>query len=214
MNPFQLKLVKAYSQVYGVPWQITAGLLESEILLDTELKDAGENLVIGFFPFFTYVRPNGAGPGVGNVHVVTANSVSAYFAEHYAGEADMQLGWHSRPDWQTAFNLVRDDFNIRTVTAYVRQLADYRFGSHQQPLKTDHSDVANWTISDAVAIWHGYRYGVPGISPQGDGIQAGWRTLSDFQGAGRPMLGSITGSGAVPSALGGFRIMGPYLLER
>ena len=214
LNPFQLKLVKAYSQVYGVPWQITAGLLESEILLDTELKDAGENLVIGFFPFFTYVRPNGAGPGVGNVHVVTANSVSAYFAEHYAGEADMQLGWHSRPDWQTAFNLVRDDFNIRTVTAYVRQLADYRFGSHQQPLKTDHSDVANWTISDAVAIWHGYRYGVPGISPQGGGIQAGWRTLSDFQGAGRPMLGSITGSGAVPSALGGFRIMGPYLLER
>ncbi len=97
MNPFQLKLVKAYSQVYGVPWQITAGLLESEILLDTELKDAGENLVIGFFPFFTYFRPNGAGPGVGNVHVVTANSVSAYFAEHYAGEADMQLGWHSRP---------------------------------------------------------------------------------------------------------------------
>ena len=206
----QLSMVKYSSQIYGVPWQITAGLLESEILLDTELKDVGEDIVMGLLPFLTYTRPNGAGPGIGNVHVLTAKSVARYFAANYSGAFEMKLSWHVSPDWQTAMMLVRNDYNIQTVAAFVRQLADYRFGSGGQPLQTDHSDLAKWTLSDAVAIWHGYRYGVPGVSPGGQG----WRNLSDFQGAGRDVMGVVTGPGSVESIMGAYPIMAFWLEQR
>jgi RHS repeat-associated protein len=87
----QLSMVKYSSQIYGVPWQITAGLLESDIFLDTELKDIGEDIVMGLLPFLTYTRPNGAGPGVGNVHVITVKSVARYFAANYSEASEMQL---------------------------------------------------------------------------------------------------------------------------
>jgi hypothetical protein len=58
-------------------------------------------------------------------------------------------------------------------------LADYRFGSGGEPLQTDHSDLSKWTLTDAAAVWHGYRYGVPKVSPEGQGL--GFETLSDFQ---------------------------------
>ena len=70
------------------------------------------------------------------------------------------------------------DYNIRAIAAHVRQLADYRFGSNDQALTTSHANLSQWSLQDAIAIWHGYRYGVPEVSPGG---AAGFENLSEFQ---------------------------------
>ncbi len=61
--------------------------------------------------------------------------------------------------------------STRVMAAYTRMLADYRYGSEGNPSQSDHSDLAQWTETDAVAIWHGYRYGVKDVSPKGQGFK-------------------------------------------
>jgi hypothetical protein len=67
--------------------------------------------------------------------------------------------------------LTFDEENIEMVAAITKQLADYRFGSNGTPRLADHASLSKWTVTDAVAIWHGYRYGVPGVSPGGSGFE-------------------------------------------
>ena len=67
---------------------------------------------------------------------------------------------------------------IATVSAHTRFLADYRFGEERQPSLASHADVGDWSMPDAVAVWHAYRYGVQGVGPEGSG--RGF-TLYDFQ---------------------------------
>lgn len=177
LNRRQLMLIKFYAASYEVPWQIAAGVLESEIELDTNWKDPLETWAMWVVPVLTYLRPNGAGPGVGNIHIPTAKAISSYFANEYSDNPVMQLSWHTRSDASVAWRLAADENNIKTAVAYVKMLADYRFGQGGRPSKTDHSDLSAWTMADAVAIWHGYRYGVRPISPGG----SGFRSLRDFQ---------------------------------
>jgi hypothetical protein len=59
--------------------------------------------------------------------------------------------------------------NIQVVAAYTRHLADYRFGSGGRPSASSHAGLAGWSVTDAVAVWHGYRYGVTNASPEGYG---------------------------------------------
>jgi len=80
----------------------------------------------------------------------------------------------------TAHALAFERVNIEVVTAFVRQLADYRFGSNEQPLLTSHTDLSEWELTDVAAIWHGYRYGVPGLGPN-DFYGRGYKSLKDFQ---------------------------------
>ena len=183
LSPWREGLVKRYAARYGLPWQVVAGLLQSEIALDTSWMDTVENALL----FSLYVnarspigprwvswlalegvlrvRPN-PGPGVGNVHVETARRVSAYYAVFYAQYPELQLGLHGRSTADVAFELIFDERNIQVVTAYVRMLADYRFGAERQPLLQSHADLSQWTLEDALALWHGYRYGVQNVSPQ------------------------------------------------
>jgi len=175
-------LVRLYASTYGVPWQVVAGVLMSEVALDTEFTDSLENT---FFRLFSSTpvadwalryRPN-PGPGIGNVHVWTAQEVSRYFAQHYSDAKEMQLNLHEMDTKAIAKRLTDDSMNIKVVAAYVRMLADYRFGSNRQPLTVDHADLSDWTLVDVAALWHGYRYGVPGVSPGAEGFAH----LSDFQ---------------------------------
>ena len=160
-----------------------AGLLQSEIQLDTGWMDTVENALL--FSLYVnahspigpsglsrlalagvlWVRPN-PGPGVGNVHVETARRVSAYYAVFYAQHPELQLGLHERSTADVAFELIFDERNIQVVAAYARMLADYRFGAERQPLLQSHADLSQWTLEDALALWHGYRYGVQDVSPQ------------------------------------------------
>ncbi len=80
-------------------------------------------------------------------------------------------------NWKIALKLTNDQFNVRTVAAIIRQLADYRFGADGQPLRTNHTNLSEWTLIDGLAMWHGYRYGVPDVSFRG----IGFRSLDDFQ---------------------------------
>ena len=68
--------------------------------------------------------------------------------------------------------------NIKVVAAYVRLLADYRFGTGGAPSRGSHADLSGWTMQDAVAVWHGFRYGVPGAAP---GTARGFETVEHFQ---------------------------------
>ena len=61
--------------------------------------------------------------------------------------------------------------------AYIRMMADYRFGSNDAPLTQSHADLSQWTLEDGLAMWHGFRYGVHGINDGG----AGFDNVSDFQ---------------------------------
>ncbi len=183
LNPFtkrELRLIQDASATYGIPWQVTAAILAAEVNNDTSLRDTIENIVVSLFPAETYSRPNGAGPGKGNVHIPTARGVAQYFADGYSENEEMQFVWAPDPDWAIASALVFDGYNIPVVAAYVRQLADYRFGSNGDPLQTDHSDISAWSSTDVLALWHGYRYGVKGVSPSAEG----WKNVRDFQNRG------------------------------
>jgi hypothetical protein len=99
------------------------------------------------------------------------------------------------------------------VAAIVRQLADYRFGSDGQPNTSSHADLSQWMI-DAVAIWHGYRYGVPEVSvdPQG------FKNLEDFQNRTYSLYELVTsvvqGAGAYQSASASIPIFEKYFSQR
>jgi hypothetical protein len=116
------------------------------------------------------VRPN-PGPGIGNVHTATARRISEYFEEHYARDALVQLWLHDICVKDLAFELTAETISIKTLVAYTRLLADYRFGTNKTPLMKPHNNLAEWTLTDGLAIWHGYRYGVRQISPGGQGFK-------------------------------------------
>ncbi len=216
------RLVRYYARVYGIPWQVLAGLLQSEIRLDTNWMDTVENLLLRALYINTHfnyfdrnsrmvswlllravlvVKPN-PGPGVGNVHVETARKISRYFYENYPEERNMQLNLHDLPTEEVAFWLTFDEVNVKVVAAYTRMLADYRFGERGEPKKKPHEDLAEWALEDALVIWHGYRYGVEEVSPRSE--RYGW-SLPDFQNRSvtlEELLNLAQGPGAKESIRG------------
>jgi len=220
LSPQREQLVKRYAARYGLPWQVVAGLLQSEIQLDTNWKDTVENVVLfslyvnAHLPFWPssgiswlalegvlWVRPN-PGPGIGNVHLETARKVSRYFAEQYGGQEELQLNLHDLPREDLAFLLTLEEENIQVVAAYARMLADYRFGSREEPFLQPHADLSQWTPEDGLALWHGYRYGVEGVSPPAR--EYGF-SLESFQARGTDLEGLIRlarGQGKEESILG------------
>jgi hypothetical protein len=158
-----------------------AGVLKSEIEMDTQFTDALEDLfwLREGWPLTELAllfKPD-PGPGTGNVHVGTARRVSEYFTGCPLDSPSMQEIRRERTA-RIAYMLIFHNTNIEIVAGYIRMLADYRFGSDGQPLATDHSNLADWTITDAAAVWHGYRYGVPDVSPDPG---RGFVSLEDFQ---------------------------------
>jgi RHS repeat-associated protein len=193
--------IKTQAQRYGVPWQVVAGVLGAEVALDTDVWDYGESAFFltapplawtgnraayGALEAFLWLKPD-PGPGVGNVHLSTARAVSAYYGE----DPVTGLGMHElRAEW-LAFQLSCPSRNVAAVAAYVGMLADYRFGSGGAPGRADHSDLATWSLTDAVAVWHGYRYGVQDVSPDG---AAGYR-LDRFQQRSTDMATTVNLAG-------------------
>ena len=181
--------VKQNARQFGIPWQILGGVLESERKIDWDFNNMLRELAIWYSlsvfgksdPAISVTKnPSNPASGYGNIHVPTARSAADYFASEYLLCVKMQLDISKGDsDAVVVTKLQNFDFNIRTAAAVVRQLADYRFGSDRNPLKIDHSNLADWMLTDAVALWHGYRFGVPGVSPPNMGL--GFRRLEDFQ---------------------------------
>ncbi len=182
--PPRPQTVARAAEAYGIPYPILAGVLDAERALDTNYLDYVETAVYDLAPLpvvkqiVNQVFPN-PGPGPGNFHVETARSVSAYFAEYYSDSAEMQLNLHELSTWEITKRLADPEFNVIVAAAYVRQLADYRFGSGGEPLLSSHADLSQWTLEDAIAVWHGYRYGIHGVTPNWRGM-----LLQDFQDRG------------------------------
>ena len=179
-----LDLVKQYAEIYGIPWQVLAGLLGSEIGMDTVWYDRIGDMLFVFTPIaygslgasaLYNLWPN-PGPGIGNVHLSTARVVSQYMADKYASNGAMQLDMHQMQTAELGMVLAFTKINVQAAAACLRYLADYRFGENGSPSLADHSNISSWTLNDAVAVWHGYRYGVEGVSPGAEGF-----AMSTFQ---------------------------------
>ncbi len=168
------------SSRFGVPWQIVAGVLESEKQIDTDpFWDPLQNTAYQLIPGLANSEYN-PGPGIGNIHIMTAKSTAKYFRDFYPNCWRMRLEIQpGDTNADVAWYLVNDFNTVRVLAAHVRQLADYRFGSNGRPTTTSHSNLTEWTITDAIMIWHGYRYGVPEVSPPGQGL--GFKDLGAFQ---------------------------------
>jgi RHS repeat-associated protein len=197
---------------FGVPWQVVAGVLESEIEFDTQWWDYLETDLYHIAPWAANFRPD-PGPGIGNIHVSTAKNVAAYFSEYQCPSMRLYI-FPDENKGNIAFKLTLDTFSIRVVAATVRQLADYRFGSDQQPNISNHADLSQWMIADGVAVWHGYRYGVPQISPGGIGFEF----LEDFQNRTYTLDELVTnvvrGPGAQQSASASIPIFEKYFSQK
>ena len=72
---------------------------------------------------------------------------------------EMQSSFKNIPDWRISMSSQIPNWIIEAVAATVRTLADYRFGSNELPLLSSHTDLSQWSLTDVVVIWHGYRYG-------------------------------------------------------
>lgn len=166
---------------YGVPPEIVAGVLEAEIRLDTDFTDVVGDAALRIFPYINEMVD--MGPGVGNIHLSTARSISQYYDNTYPQCKSLRLGFGQNDSRATlSFKLVGPRQNVNVVAAYVRQFADYRFGSNGYPSTVRHDNLSEWTMADAIAIWHGYRYGVPGVSPSASDY--GFTSLDKFQDRG------------------------------
>ena len=108
--------------------------------------------------------------------------------------------------WLVASRLLDPEFSIQVIAAYARMLTDYRFGSGGLPLTESHADLSQWTLDDGLAIWHGYRFGVPDVSPGGQGFDS----LSDYQDRTQALSVVATGTGAQGSINGAI----PYFCAR
>jgi RHS repeat-associated protein len=176
------ELVKHYASQYGVPWQVVAGVLKSEIELDTGWEDFFDTLFSASVPRIALRFRANPGPGIGNVHLFSARHVSHYLSERYPGRNYLTLSGRPLNEYDDATiirSLASNEFNVEAVSAFVRQLADFRFGINGQPHLGNHSDLSEWTLTDAAVVWHGYRYGVPNVSLEGYGL--GFENTEDFQ---------------------------------
>jgi hypothetical protein len=194
---------------YGIPLEILHGVVYAEMGLDTDITDFIGDTILSILPFMAeYVN---VGPGVGNIHLSTARSIANHYSDYYSDRPDLGLDiGANESDTSLASRLLDTNYSIQVIAAYVRQLADYRFGSNEQPLTESHADLSQWTLDDGLAIWHGYRYGVPDVSPGGQGF----RELIDYQdrtvalsvvAIGDGAQGSITG--AIPFFCSSGRIL-------
>ncbi|HRQ42702.1 MAG TPA: hypothetical protein PLD25_32720 [Chloroflexota bacterium] len=185
---------------YGIPVEILVGLIQSEITFDTDINDQRMDTVLSHIPqaseLLDRVR-SGIGPGVGNMHLSTLREVAKYFEDNYPDRNDMSLGVS---DGESRTSLTRrlldDEFSVQAIAAMVRMLADYRFGSDGNPSLRSHADINQWTLQDGLAMWHGYRYGVDGVTPGG----IGFTSIARFQDrdgmAYRSFLHSVNGPSA------------------
>ncbi len=169
---------------YGLPWQVLGGVLESELEFDTGIQDPLQDTLfrlvpeIANYPIPIIVGTN-PGPGIGNIHILTAKTASEYLKVYGVCGGCEPLSLEIYPNESNssaATKLLDDSFSIHAMAAIVRMLADYRFGNNGYPSLWNKSNLADWEIKDAVAVWHGYRYGVRTVSPGGVGF-----TLEDFQ---------------------------------
>lgn len=151
-----------YAEMFGIPWEILLGLINSEVGLDTKFYDAAVNWLSSNYPELMALWPD-PGPGIGNVHLSTASVVLKYMYDTYGD--DLSLFYESAGKAGQIHFLANTEANTVVIAAYTRMLADYRFGS-----QTSHANLQDWELEDAVAVWHGYRYGVPKVSPAGQGF--------------------------------------------
>jgi hypothetical protein len=82
------------------------------------------------------------GVGTGSIHAVPAQHVSQHFATYYPYNANMQLDLHGLSKAAVLWELLDRQENLRTTVAFVRQLADYRFGSEENPDLRSHADLS------------------------------------------------------------------------
>jgi RHS repeat-associated protein len=201
---------------YALPWQVLAYVMESEMALDTQIRDGLETLFLRLAPcgavkITLKVRPD-PGPGLGNIHLSTAQRASQYMLDAYTDDEERQLGYQDMEPAAVLKSLSTVKGNVKAFGAIVKMLADFRFGSGGQPSLNDNANIYSWRDADFVAMWHGYRYGVRNVSPGGQGF-----ILGDFQNRGLSLSQLVEvakGPGARESIEGSYIYLRYYLHRR
>jgi RHS repeat-associated protein len=206
----------AAALTYALPWQVLAYVLESEIALDTQIRDGLETLFFRHAPCWAVkitlkVRPD-PGPGLGNIHLSTAQRASQYMTDVYADNDERQLGYQDMEPAGVLKDISTTEGNIKAFGAIVKMLADFRYGSGGQPSLADHANIYAWRDVDFVAMWHGYRYGVDRVSPGGRGFD-----LEEFQNRSyslQQLVDVAQGTGAVESIEASYIYLRYYMNRR
>jgi RHS repeat-associated protein len=201
--------IAAVAQRHGVPPELVAGILASEIDFDYDFRDVVGDTAFqggGDWVIDNYLMRNrNPGPGVGSIHYETG---WLYAQRHYLlcgyelGEIFTTQGTPRAtfiapgmgPRTFTATRLLTarewvkvvltDSGAIEGVSIIARFLADYRTGTGGKPNKTSH--YTDLTPTDMAQIFGAYRNGVGGLTcfndPDGDGDHAcGFTRVFDFQ---------------------------------
>jgi len=187
------------AQRHGLPPELVAGVLASEIDFDYELTDMLVDteliaqLVMGrenVLAAYLLVRPD-PGPGVASMHLSTWEIVQQYYLDcGYDLGATLSPGGQTLSQYQWIMTVLSPIGSIESASALARLLADYRTGSGGQPKKTTHYNDLNFV--DMAQIFGAYRNGVGGLTcwrdDNNDGVRdCGFQDIVDFQDA--PNLG-------------------------
>jgi hypothetical protein len=201
VNKHRAEIISA-AQRNGVPPELPAGILASEIDFDTELTDiimdtgfrlhnAEVTLAELALIFSTH---NPLGPGTANIHLATWLTAQSYFQDCgylpsvIIDAGDPQSSILSIVKWVEAMETPAGAIEGSAVMS--RFLADYRTGSNGQPNNATHYNDLN--TLDMAQIFGAYRNGVGGLTcftKSSDGqYYCGFSSISDFQD--KPSLGA------------------------
>jgi RHS repeat-associated protein len=178
------------AQRHGLPPELVAGVLASEIdfdyqladlLIDTELLIGGENAIA----YYLLIWPD-PGPGVASMHFSTWKIIYQYYLDcGYDLGPTLAPGGQTLSQYQWILTLLTSSGSIEGASALTRLLADYRTGSGGQPNKTTHYNDLSFV--DMAQIFGAYRAGVAGLTcpyvdNDNDGYyDCGFQSIDNFQ---------------------------------
>ncbi len=173
--------IRLSAQRNGIPPELVAGILASEIDFDTDQQDISiDNYLRSHdtvLNIYCFLNPN-PGPGVGNIHYKSWHYALGYYQENGYSLAEILAPQGiplSKPEW--AKEILIDEGTIEAVSVMARFLADYRTGTGGQPKKTTH--YTDLTPIDMGHIFGAYRQGVKDLTCFGN--CGGYQSIRDFQ---------------------------------
>ncbi len=191
----QAEIINSSSR-HGVPSALVAGIIASEIDLDTDLKDLGVDAAFRLknddvskaMIMATWFSGKPLGPGTASLHYATWKTISQYYQV-----CDYDLGgivppWdsHLKPTLAWVYAVLTPPGAIEGAAATSRFLADYRTGTGGQPNKTTH--FGGLAPNDMALIYGAYRAGVGGLTCfASDPNGCGYLNVAVFQNPDQPL---------------------------
>jgi RHS repeat-associated protein len=158
--------IRGAAQRHGLPPELVAGILASELDFDYELTDMLGDLAFqvggnNYVAWYLEKVSSDPGPGVASMHLSTWEIVQQYYLDcGYDLGTILAPGGQTLSQIQWIMTVLTPTGSIESASALTRLLADYRTGSNSQPKKTTHYN--DLTFMDMSQIFGAYRAGIGG----------------------------------------------------